>query len=509
VTWTANRNALVIGLGASGLAAARLLRERGASRVVAIDQASNSSLQAVSQPLPDLGIEVILDAQELPPGEFAVAVISPGVSIRGHLAAQAIERKIPLISELELGFQAYRSCPIVAITGTNGKTTTTELTERALNKAGKRSVAAGNIGLPLCELARTQPDLDVLTLEVSSFQLEAIDQFRPQIAVVLNVTPDHFDRHAGMEDYIRAKARIFANQTQADWAVIQTDAWRSLRQLKVQVNAQVLTFSAEDQQADFILSNGHICRQHQGEPRRLMALSQTRLRGPHNAENMMAVLAIAEAMQLPQSEVHKALVEYQPAPHRCEIIAEAHGVLFVNDSKATNVDAVAKALVTMPLGPDGERNVWLIAGGKDKGFNYDVLGPCLARRVKGAFLLGETRDRIQKAWGSFTPCRPVESLIEAVNEAARRAIPGDVILFSPACSSFDMFRNYQHRGEVFRQAVMGWVQSRQSASSPNPVTCDNSVGMSYNENQLNNFEPEGIDKSGLSQLNAAKLTGVN
>jgi UDP-N-acetylmuramoylalanine--D-glutamate ligase len=188
----------------------------------------------------------------------------------------------------------------------------------------------------------------------------------------------------------------------------------------------------------------------------LLNLEKTRLRGPHNAENMMAALAMALVVKAPLDKVVESLAAYDPAPHRCELVAQIGGVQFINDSKATNVDAVRQALLTIPEGEAKPRNIYLIAGGKDKGFDYDELGPLLERRTAGAFLIGETRDKIFQAWNRFTPCVRVESLLEAVNKAARAAVVGDVVLLSPACSSFDMFQNYQHRGELFRQAVRQW-----------------------------------------------------
>jgi UDP-N-acetylmuramoylalanine--D-glutamate ligase len=502
-----NSRALVIGLGASGAAAACLLQERGASRVTVVDAADHERLQAAAKPLQSRGITVRLRVSELPSEPFDFAVISPGVPSRKGVAQQVRDRQITLLGELELGYQCYRSCPVVAITGTNGKTTTTELMERVLLKAGKRTVAAGNIGLPLCELARTQPDLDVLTLEVSSFQLETTLHFRPQLAVILNFTPDHFDRYAGMDDYVRTKARLCVQQEDTDWVVIQYDALQYLEKLGIQARGRRLTFGAEDAPADFFLSAGKIFRRHDTGVRQIFSMEQTRLRGPHNAENIMAIFAAGEAMQLPHTSIIEALAEYIPAAHRCELVAEDHGILFYNDSKATNVDAVAKALSTMPVGPEGERNVWLIAGGKDKGFSYEALGPWLARRVKGAFLIGETRARLAGAWSHFVPCTAAATLIEAVNETARRAIRGDVILLSPACSSFDMFRDYQHRGEVFRQAVSSCVQARRSEASSSPPEFQAQL----NEPVKSDFElhkPVITKQPGLNLLNAEKLTSA-
>jgi len=359
---------------------------------------------------------------------------------------------VPVIGELELGYQ-HSSCLNIAISGTNGKTTTTELIECVLNRHQRKTVAAGNIGLPVCAVAEQTRDLDFLTLEVSSFQLETIEFFRPSIAVLMNITPDHLDRYATMDDYRRAKARLFENQQVFDWAIVQSEALAQLKALGVKLRAKVVTFSATDPNADIIMDRGLLISRVEGWEGPLLDMAHCKLRGPHNAENLMATLAVSRALRLPLETTVMALRSYLPADHRCEVVAEINDVTYVNDSKGTNVDAVAKALQTMPAGSKGPKNIWLIAGGRDKGFEYHDIGPLLSQRVKGAFLLGEAREKIRAAWSRFTPCLMVDSLLEAVSKSAGNAVSGDVVLLSPACSSFDMFRNYQHRGEVFRDAV--------------------------------------------------------
>ena len=357
-----------------------------------------------------------------------------------------------MIGELELGCQHLR-CLTAAVTGTNGKTTTTELVAAILTHCNRKTIAAGNIGLPVCDVADQSRDLDLLTLEVSSFQLETIQYFRPSIAVLLNITPDQLDRYASMADYTRAKTRIFANQQPFDWAVVQSEALASLRSLGLGVPSKVVTFSARDRQADIYLDRGLLVSRLPDWTGRLADMDDCQLRGPHNAENVMAALAVGRILRLPLDSMVQAAREFRTGPHRLELVAEIGGVRFINDSKATNLDATRQALLsTGPPRADGP-NVWLIAGGKDKGFEYHDLGPLLSERVKGAFLIGETREKIRAAWGLFTACAPVDSLLEAVSEAAKNAVSGDVVLLSPACSSFDQFQNYQRRGEVFREAV--------------------------------------------------------
>jgi UDP-N-acetylmuramoylalanine--D-glutamate ligase len=457
-----HKTVLVLGLGKSGLAAAELLRKRGA-RVLALDSADSPALQRDAAQLKAMGVVVELGADEAPNVNFDLAVVSPGVPWSNPILQELNERKVPIVGEFELGYQ-HSLCLNVAITGTNGKTTTTELVERLLTAHHFKTLAAGNIGLPVCSVAEQTKDLDFLTLEVSSFQLETIQYFRPAVGVLLNITPDHLDRYDRMADYALAKGKLFMNQQPFDWAVVQSEALAQLRSLKVNIPSKVITFSASNRRADLHLDRSLIISSLDDWNGPLLDMNQTRLVGPHNAENVMAALAVGRILRIPLETMVEALKSYEPAAHRCELVAEIGGVKFINDSKATNLDAVHKALLAVPAAQPGEPNVWLIAGGRDKGFEYHDIGPLLSQRVKGAFLIGETREKIRAAWSLFTPCTLKDSLIEAVTEAAASAVSGDVVLLSPACSSFDQFQNYQHRGDVFRQAVAGLSSSGQKAA---------------------------------------------
>ncbi len=462
------KNVLVVGLGTSGQAACDLLLKRGA-KVTAVDSGDSEPLRRVANQLHARGIAIELGAAKAPSSSFDLVVVSPGVPPTLPLMRELRERKAPIIGELELGYQ-QSSCLNVAITGTNGKTTTTELIELLLKENQRKTVAAGNIGTPVCAVVDQTKELDWLTLEVSSFQLETIEFFRPAIAVFLNFTPDHLDRYADMGEYLKAKARIFENQQAFDTAIIQREALTQLEKHNLRVPAKIITFSATDQSADLYLDRGLLVSRLDGWSGVLLDMSTCKLRGPHNAENLMAALAVGRVMRLPLEGVVQALRSYRPKPHRCELVAEINGVQFINDSKATNPDAVQKALLSVPTAFAGAPNVWLIAGGKDKGFDYHDLGPLLSKRVKGAFLLGETREKIRSSWGLFTPCAVVDSLLEAVSKSAASAVSGDVVLLSPACSSFDMFQNYQHRGDVFRQAVEGLVRTANSGAPAGDTT---------------------------------------
>jgi UDP-N-acetylmuramoylalanine--D-glutamate ligase len=446
-----DKTILVIGLGGRGRAACELLRRNGAS-VRGVDAAVTEELRAGAGKLGALGVEVTLGATGLPAGDYSLAVVSPAVPLNSPLVEEARRRELPLMSELELGFQQAQ-CLSIAIAGTNGKGSTAELVERVLANAHRKTLVCAHRARPVCSVADQAKDLDYLILQVNAFQLEATEQFRPAVAVLLNLAPDHLDRYATAADYARANARLFQNQQAFDWAIVQSEALARLRELDAPVPAKVITFSATDPKADLWLDRGLLQSRLPNWSGPLLDMDHCQVRGPHNAENLMAALAVGHVLRLPLETMLDPLKNYSAGPHRFELVAELDGVQFVNDSKATNPDALHKALLSASPGPHGEANLWLIAGGRDKGLEFHDIGPVLSKRVKGAFLIGEASEKIRAAWGLFTPCTPAKSLLEAVAEAARNATSGDVVLLSPACSSFDQFRDYQHRGEVFCQAV--------------------------------------------------------
>jgi UDP-N-acetylmuramoylalanine--D-glutamate ligase len=428
--------AAVLGLGTSGEAAAKLLRWEGAD-VTVFDSADASQLKERAQKMEALGIKTVLGPDaERSTVHFDLTVLSPGIDPQVELVQNFIRQKAEFIGELEL---AFRFChkPVIAITGTNGKTTTTQLVELMLQRAGVRTIACGNIGMPFCEAIERQNELDVFTVEVSSFQLETISTFRPHVAVWLNFTPDHLDRYRDLQEYRDAKLRIFEQQQASDFAVV------NVRDQLSGLTAKTVTFNAYPGEADFSVS-GQSLRFH-GEP--VLDMNATNLSGVHNAENLMAALGVAYALNIPWEKASVGLSEYRLLPHRCERVGEIDGVVFVNDSKATNLDALAKALESQ------SRPVILIAGGKDKGFPFDSIAELVKRQVKHAVLIGEMAERIERAWSAVVRCTRAASLTDAIDAARRDAISGDTVLFSPGTSSFDMFKNYADRGNQFRQRV--------------------------------------------------------
>ena len=451
-----DKKVLVIGHDASARAAVSLAKAKGA-RVSVVPAGPEAVSDRDIEALENLGAET-LKLGDATKAEFDVGVLSQAIPRTSEIVYPLIEKNVPVISDLELAYQHF-FCLGVAITGTNGKTTTAEFLEEMVNRCGKKTLKAGGSDAAMCDIVEQTRELDFATLEVNSFQLESIEHFRPSVAVILNLKPDHMDRYEKMSNYVRTIAKVFFNQQPFDWTIIQSEALAQLRALGIEIPSKVITFSANNRRADIYLDRSVLISQIPDWDGPLLDMENCRLKGPHNAENVMAALAVGRVLKLPLEEMVEAVKAHVPGPHRFETVAEARGVTFINDSKAMNMDAVQKALQAAPAGRGGEPNVFLIAGGKDKGLEFHDLGPLLAQRVKGAFLLGEMREKLRAAWSLFTPCSVVEHLREAVNAAGESAKTGDVILLSPGCSSFDMFESYQQRGEQFREAVKNWISA--------------------------------------------------
>jgi UDP-N-acetylmuramoylalanine--D-glutamate ligase len=429
------KRVVVLGLGISGMEAAKLLHDQGA-RVTVRDNATTGKVAERAALLRELGLRVELGPEVQPTTDFDLAVLSPGINPTTPLVETLHQAGLPMFGELELAYR-FCECPIVAITGTNGKTTTTELIEAVLVAGGRRALASGNIGTAFSTAVRTSADLDVMVLEVSSFQLENIVDFRPRISVHLNLTPDHLDRYKTMEEYAYAKRQLFRNQTVDDYAVL--NASLAIPGLL----AQVVTFSAMGLPADYQLVEGWLVAR--GE--QVLEQSRTHLIGEHNAENMLAALAVADLYKIPRAMTISALCAYQPLPHRLEKVGEVDGAVFLNDSKATNIDALEKALIAM------RTPVVLIAGGKDKGLDFTGLRPLLREKVRAVVLIGQMAEKLQAAWQSAVPCHRCDTLAASVEKAHLLAHRGDTILLSPGCSSYDMFKSFEDRGDQFRALV--------------------------------------------------------
>ena len=435
------RHVLVLGFRRTGQAVAAVLAARGV-RVRAADARPAAALGVTGAPA---GVELRLgeDGPDLLAG-IDLVVPSPGVPHDAPVLAAAVRRGIAVESEIELAF-GLLSCPLVAITGTNGKSTTTSLVGLALERAGRRTFTGGNLGTPLVTAVDRAPEIAVV--EVSSFQLEWVERFRPHVGCLLNLTPDHLDRHASFAEYREAKARLFAAQEAGDWAVVNRDdaqAWGAV----AGVRGRILSFGAAAVPCGAWAGEGCVALRLPDAPEERYTLARTRLAGRHNVENILAAVTVARLAGAPPAAVQQAIDEIEPLPHRLARVAERRGVVWYDDSKATNVGAAAKSLDSF-AGP-----VVLLAGGVDKGGGYDALAASAAGKVRLALLFGEAADRIGAALAAASvPVERARTLEQAVARAAAAAVAGDTVLLAPACASFDMFADYAARGRAFSAAV--------------------------------------------------------
>ena len=442
-----NKRVLVVGLGKSGVASALFLKEHGA-RVTVSDTKSGDELRNEIPVLLDHGITVETGGH----GERTfrgqdLIVVSPGVPVDAAPLVQARNLGEPVIGEIELAAQ-FLPGPIVAITGSNGKTTTTALTGEILAAGGRPTLVGGNIGTPAISLAPRASRDTVVVLEISSFQLETIQDFRPKIAVVLNVTPDHLDRHRTFEIYVDAKARIFENQTGTDFAVLNADDPTCVA-MASRTRAEVFWFSRqkEVERGAWVREGNVVFRDGSGQ-REIMLASEIPLKGAHNLENVLAAVSAGALMGCTPDRIRQAVCNFKAVEHRLEFVATIRGVDYYNDSKATNVDATIKALESFPA------NIHLILGGKDKGSDYGVLNPLLKQRVKRVYTIGAAAQKIESKIKGVEVVH-AETLENAVRQANAIAQEGDIVLLAPACASFDQFKSYEHRGKLFKEIVKG------------------------------------------------------
>jgi UDP-N-acetylmuramoylalanine--D-glutamate ligase len=445
------KRALVVGLGKSGVASALFLKAHGA-KVTVSDTKSGDELRNEIPVLLDHGITVetgghgdrTFRGQDL-------IVVSPGVPVDAPPLVQARALGEAVIGEIELA-ALFLPGPIVAITGSNGKTTTTTLTGEIMTAAGFPALVGGNIGTPAISLAERAKPETVIVLEVSSFQLETIQTFRPKVAVVLNVTPDHLDRHRTFEVYVEAKARMFENQQGSDFAVLNADDPTCVA-MAARTRGQVFWFSRqkEVQQGAGVRDGNIVFRDGAGQ-RQILPVSEVPLKGAHNLENVLAAVCAGALMGCAPEKIQQAVRDFKAVEHRLEFVATLRGVDYYNDSKATNVDATIKALESFPA------NIHLILGGKDKGSDYTVLNDLLRQRVKRVYTIGAASAKIESQIKAEVV--HAETLENAIRKANADAQPGDVVLLAPACASFDQFKNYEHRGKVFKETVRTLAASK-------------------------------------------------
>jgi len=442
------KKVLVVGLGKSGLAAALFLRRRGA-QVTVSDVRSAEALAKEIPALIEAGIMVETGGHGLLTFRRQdLIVVSPGVPMDTPELAQVKSFGLPVIGELELA-ACFLKGKILAVTGSNGKTTTTALLGEILTAAGLPTLVGGNIGVPVVALLDSSTDETWSVLEVSSFQLETTEKFHPSIAVILNITPDHLDRHGSFENYARIKERIFAQQTAEDVLVLNADN-TPCEEAASRAVARVYWFSIEHPvpQGAWLESGYVVYRSAKNAAvEKIMPLSDIPLKGAHNVENVLAAVVAARQAGVPAESIRSSVEKFEAVEHRLEYVATRNGVEFYNDSKATNVDATAKAVAAFSDG------IHLILGGKDKGSPYTVLSDLLRQRVRAVYTIGAAAAKIESDLRGVVTIQSCETLDKAVAAAAAAARPGEVVVLAPACSSYDQFDNYEQRGKVFKQLV--------------------------------------------------------
>jgi UDP-N-acetylmuramoylalanine--D-glutamate ligase len=445
-----NKRVLVVGLGKSGKSAALFLRALGA-QVTVSDSRSAEALAGEIPALLDAGVMVETGGHGLLTFRRQdLIVVSPGVPYDTPELKQVRAFGLPIIGELELASRFLQG-QIVAITGSNGKTTTTSLLGKIFADAGVPTLVGGNIGTPVIDLIAESTPQTTSVLEVSSFQLETVVEFRPHIAVVLNITQDHLDRHGTFENYAAMKARITAQQTAEDFFVLNAED-KPTQMLAARTKAQVFWFSGRRaiKQGAFVHGESIVFLPREGaKPEPVMPLAEIPLKGAHNVENVLAAVCAARLGGVSAESIRASVSSFKAVEHRLEFVATVRGVAFFNDSKATNVDATKKALEAFPGG------VHLILGGKDKNSDYTELADLLRARVKTVYTIGSAAEKIERHLAGVVKIVSAGTLDAAVRQAAQSAVPGDVVLLAPACASFDQFTGYEQRGRVFKELVKG------------------------------------------------------
>ena len=445
------KRVLVVGLGRTGLVTSLFAAGYGAT-VTATDMRTESDLGETASRLRAAGVKLELGGHI--PTTFVgqdLIVVSPGVSPRLKPVELGRSSGVPVWSEIELAWRFLRG-KLVAITGSNGKTTTTSLVSHILRTAGVNTLTGGNIGVPLLSLVESTTDSTITVAEVSSFQLETIEKFRPEIGILLNLTPDHLDRHTSFEEYAAAKMRLFENQLDRDFAVLNADDPEVTKRMPS--GPHIFWFSRRKRVAQgAFLQGNQIMIRHEGSELAVGRRDEISLRGEHNLENVLAACAAAHLAGAAPADIAAGVKAFQGVEHRLELVGEVGGVEFYNDSKATNVDAALKAIEAF-AGP-----LIVILGGKDKGSPYTPMQEPLRQRARRVILIGAAAEKIASDLGVGLPIFQAATLDRAVQAAIEQAQPGDVVLLAPACSSFDQFENYEHRGRVFKELVENFARA--------------------------------------------------
>lgn len=441
-----NKKISIIGAVRSGLAAAKLAKKLGAIPFVS-DAESEEKLKSSIEFLKSEKIDFETGKHSEKVYECDLMVVSPGVPSNADVIKNAVNRKIKIISELEFA-SSFCKGNIIGITGTNGKTTVTSLCDYLFNQCGKKSYGAGNIGLAFSEIAAEVKENEFVSLEISSFQLDLIDNFKPKVAMILNITPDHLNRYENsIEKYALSKLRIFENQNAEDYLILNKDS-DLLNQYFKKAKSNILFLSTKKKVTNgCYLENDEVRFVRNNVIEFSCKVSDIFIKGEHNIQNAMAVIIAAKIFNLDNGKIVEALKSFKGVEHRLELVREIEGVKFINDSKATNVDSVVVALKSF------EEPIFLILGGQDKGNDYSMIEDLVVEKVKKIYAIGSSAEKVFNYFHQKVKTEIKKDFDEVINTAISEARDGDVVLLSPACASFDMFDNYEHRGRVFKQIV--------------------------------------------------------
>lgn len=441
-----NKTVTVIGLGKTGLSSTLFLKTRGVKRVRVSENSASAKVKEAIEILKREGIEFESQAhtRDFITGSDLI-VTSPGVKFNSKPILWAKAENIELISEIELAFR-FCPCPIVAVSGTNGKSTVTTLIGKILAESGRDAVVCGNIGTPFIEKVPEVTKDSLVVLETSSFQLQFIKYFKPFIGVLLNISQNHLDWHPDMVHYINAKSNLFKNQGKEDFAILNSDD-KNLQPLKNRINADIYYFSRKNPVKGAFIKEGKFYVALDGIEKELFDISEVKLPGAHNLENILASILVSSICNTDSSSIRKGVTDFKGLEHRFEFVDLVDGVKYIDDSKSTTVDATLKAISSL------DERVVLIAGGRDKGSNFFLLRGHMDDKMKHLVLIGEAREKIAKALNGLVPISLASSLKEAVLIARQKARAGECVLLSPMCTSFDMFKNFEERGECFKEIV--------------------------------------------------------
>lgn len=442
-----DKNVLILGLAVSGVSTAKALDKLG-SRITVTDMKSKEELKEQLKGLKDIDINYILGSNDVDLGNIDLIVKSPGIPVDVPIIKAALEKEIEVITDIELAYRITNN-KFIAITGTNGKTTTTALTGELLKNTGVNCHVTGNIGVGILWEAVNSGEEDIFVIEASSFQLESTKNFKPQVSVITNITPDHLNWHKTFDNYVEAKKKVFINQQKGEYTIMNYDDLL-LREIGKDIESNLIFFSASNKldkgvyvdDCQIIINDGL-------KTKRIMDCREIKIPGKHNLENALALVSIGWALDIDTEVIAKTLKEFEGVEHRIEYVDSISGISFYNDSKGTNPDASIKAIEAL------KAPIILIAGGMDKGTGFEDFIESFNNKVKALILLGETKEKIKDTAISkgFSNIYIVDNIEGAVNKSFELAVPGDNILLSPACASWDMFKSYEERGKIFKQAV--------------------------------------------------------